>query len=347
MPVIRRSVTLSRMTQELSALKIVELRADDPAAVDAAYRIVNEVPTAHVPDLPPCCRYEHDMRLRVPMPGNERHTFLAYRDGEVAGSVQVDLPRHDNLDKAHLDVLVLPEACRQGVGRALFEHAAAFARGKGRTSALGFSPFDTEGFARSIGFEPKLTDARRRLDLSTVDEAELDRLLAEGLPKAAGYSVVRWCNVPPEELIEDLAALDSSFLDETPMGDLDYEAEKIDAERFRVTSETRARYGGRMYHTGIVHDASGRLVTWSALRVAKTIDWHAWQLITLVHPKHRGHRLGMISKIENLRYMRANEPSVRIIDTFNAEVNSHMIAINEAMGFRFRERWANWQGSIA
>jgi len=38
---------------------------------------------------------------------------------------------------------------------------------------------------------------------------------------------------------------------------------------------------------------------------------------------------------------------VRMIDTFNAEVNAHMIGINEAMGFRAVDRWANWQASVA
>ena len=83
------------------------------------------------------------------------------------------------------------------------------------------------------------------------------------------------------------------------------------------------------------------------MRVTKTIDWHAWQQITLVHPEHRGHRLGMIVKAVNLRTLRAQEPAVRMIDTFNAEVNTHMIAINEAMGFRAVDRWANWQASVA
>ena len=56
---------------------------------------------------------------------------------------------------------------------------------------------------------------------------------------------------------------------------------------------------------------------------------------------------GMITKAVNLRTMRAHEPAVRIVDTFNAEVNTHMIAINEAMGFRAVDRWANWQVSVA
>ena len=337
-------------------LRIVDLDADDPAAVDAAYLIGNEAVAADLPDLPPMCRYEHDVRVRVSMPGTDRHTFLAYRDGEPVGMVHADLPVHDNLDKAILDVLVLSQHRRQGVGRALYRHAVDFGLARGRTSAMGFSVItDRDGvptgssapFAAALGQENKLLDVRRRLDLSTADDAELDRLLATSWPKAAGYSIVQWGNLPPEELIEDLAQLDSSFLDQAPNGDLDYEPEKVDADRLRRASQVRAQYGGRRYETGVIHDATGRLVAWTAMRVARTIDWHAWQLITLVHPEHRGHRLGMIAKVVNLRTLRAQEPAVRMIDTFNAEVNAHMIAINEAMGFRAVDRWANWQASVA
>src|SRR5258708_2241847 len=57
LPVAERSVTLGRMTPHQAALEIVELDADDPAAVDAAYRLSNIGP---VPELPPNCRYKHD-----------------------------------------------------------------------------------------------------------------------------------------------------------------------------------------------------------------------------------------------------------------------------------------------
>ncbi|GAA3231704.1 GNAT family N-acetyltransferase [Dactylosporangium siamense] len=337
-------------------LRIVELDVDDPTAVEAAFTIGNEAILADLPDFPPSCRDEHEVRVRLPMPGAERHIFLAWRGDEPVGLVQADLPVYDNLDKSFLDVLVLKQHRRQGVGRALYRHAVDFGLARGRTSVMGFSVItDPDGaptgssapFATATGLENKLTDVRRRLDLSTADDAELDRLLAASWPKAAGYSTVQWGNRPPEELLEDLALLDSSFLDEAPKGDLDFEAEKVDVDRLRRTYETRAHYGARPYETGVIHDASGSLVAWSALRVAKSVDWHAWQLVTLVNPAHRGHRLGMISKVVNLRTMRAQEPAVRIVDTFNAEVNAHMIAINEAMGFRAVDRWANWQASVA
>jgi hypothetical protein len=85
------------------------------------------------------------------------------------------------------------------------------------------------------------------------------------------------------------------------------------------------------------------MVAWSALAVRKTVPEHAWQQITLVDPRHRGHRLGLVAKLVNLRYLQEHEPAVTAIDTWNAEVNRYMIAINEAMGFRAVDAWTDWQ----
>jgi len=39
-------------------------------------------------------------------------------------------------------------------------------------------------------------------------------------------------------------------------------------------------------------------------------------------------------KVENLRRVQAAEPDRTALYTWNAEVNRHMIAVNEALGFR-------------
>jgi hypothetical protein len=79
----------------------------------------------------------------------------------------------------------------------------------------------------------------------------------------------------------------------------------------------------------------------------RSCSWGAGgQLITLVDPPHRGHRLGTIVKIANLRYAMAGEPALRVVDTWNAAVNDHMISINEAIGFRAMDALVDWQRTI-
>ncbi|MEV6928789.1 GNAT family N-acetyltransferase [Dactylosporangium sp. NPDC051485] len=327
-------------------IKIVEVRADDPAAIDVTYDIGDAALRADVPDWPDGGRFSHAALFRVPAPWCERRVFLALDGDAPAGTVELELPLRDNLSNAHIEVLVAPGHRRRGIGRALYRHAAELARAAGRTTAHSFSLLAPaqEAFCAGLAMRNGLTDARRRLLIADLDHAALDRLHAGGLARADGYTVVRWVGEAPEEYLEDLAALDSSFVAEAPMGELEYEPEKVDVGRIREQQRTFAARGSRRYHTGVVHAAGGRLVAWTAMGLSEGVDWHAWQGITLVRPEHRGHRLGIVAKVENLRAMLAAEPAVTTIDTFNAASNEHMIAINEAMGFRFAGNWANWQG---
>ena len=41
------------------------------------------------------------------------------------------------------------------------------------------------------------------------------------------------------------------------------------------------------------------------------------------------------------------EPGLERVITGNADVNGHMIAINEALGFRVLDRWPHWQLDVA
>ena len=92
--------------------------------------------------------------------------------------------------------------------------------------------------------------------------------------------------------------------------------------------------------------ASGRLVAWTTLAGPEDTPAHLWQNITIVDPEHRGHRLGMVVKLENLRHAREHRPELTAVDTSNASSNEHMLAINVAMGFRAIDSWMQWQQTV-
>lgn len=341
-----------------ATLTVTPIDADDPAEVAAAYRVKALADANDVPDFPPPCRVAFDVGLRVPWPGEETHRWVARTPGgDLVGYLQIDLPTLDNLENAHIDIVVEPGHRRQGHGRALYDHAVAFLRGRGRrrlttftaeTLPEGGEPRDPgpTAFCRARGMQSALGEVRRRLDLTTVDRAALDAMLAGARAASAGYSLVRWGSVVPEEYVAGVALLDSDFLNQAPLGDLRMEAEKIDADRIRAMDQARAQFGRKAVNTAAVHDETGELVAWSGLsRPASHVE-HGGQGITLVHPAHRGHRLGLLTKIENLNYAIAEMPGLRYIDTWNAAVNQHMIAINEQMGFRAVDYWHNWQQEI-
>jgi predicted GNAT family acetyltransferase len=56
--------------------------------------------------------------------------------------------------------------------------------------------------------------------------------------------------------------------------------------------------------------------------------------VTMVLPEHRGHRLGLATKLASHRALRAQVPGCELVVTSNAEVNTHMNVINERMGYQ-------------
>ena len=88
------------------------------------------------------------------------------------------------------------------------------------------------------------------------------------------------------------------------------------------------------------------MVAVTTIASQRSTPWHAWQWITLVDPPHRGHRLGALVKLANLKSARTVQPELRVIDTWNAAVNEHMIAINEQMGYRAVDAGVNWQHDL-
>ncbi|MFF3864406.1 GNAT family N-acetyltransferase [Micromonospora sp. NPDC001898] len=334
-------------------ITITPIDPADQSAVDAAYRIRAAADAADVPDFPPLCRRRLEAGLRHPMPGLMPVWALARRDGVPAGYLGLILPQLDNTDNATVDLFVDPAHRRHGVGRALHEHGLRVLRERGRKRVVGMAVSalpdgpgrDGAGgaFAAAVGGRPALAEVRRRLDAARLDPAALDALLADARPSAAGYRTVRWRGPAPDEYVADVAHLDGRLMTDAPLGDLVWEPERVDVERMRGVERALDARGRRRYHHGAVHVASGRLVAWTLLDVDPTSSWHAFQQITIVDPAHRGHRLGLLAKVENLRYALAHEPELRFVDTFNAVANGHMIAINERLGFRPVDTWTDWQ----
>lgn len=336
-------------------IAVTPLDPADETAAGQAFDISAAQHAADVPDLP-ICRVSFLAGLVHPWPGNRTERFVAYLGDAPAGYLQVDLPTLENTENADMDLMVHPAYRRRGVGRALYERAVAIARENGRRRLMTMTVETLPGgperdgagsaFARAVGAKSALTEVRRRLRVSTVDDAALDAQLAEAWQHAKGYSVVQWREEAPEKDLDDIAYLDGRLLADAPMGDLEMEPEKVDAARIRAGEAARKARQRRLYNTAVRHDESGRLVAWTTLEFSHSVPEHSFQQITIVHPAHRGHRLGTIVKIENLRFARAQEPAVQDIDTWNAAVNDHMISINEAIGFRPVDGWTNWQQEV-
>ena len=110
--------------------------------------------------------------------------------------------------------------------------------------------------------------------------------------------------------------------------------------------EVLARQGRTKYNT-VAISAAGEVVAYSDLATTVHDPGRAYQWGTLVRRDHRGHRLGVALKVANLRLLQHERPDVLRLTTYNAEVNSHMIGVNEALGFVWDETVEEREATLA
>jgi hypothetical protein len=188
---------------------------------------------------------------------------------------------------------------------------------------------------RSVGARPVLKEVRRLLDLS--------RRPALDVPTPDGYRVVQWVDHAPDELVEGLAVLSARMSTDAPQEQMEWEPEVWDAARYRK-KEAAALARGRVRYAGAaVHEPTGQVVAMTDIGVNRGRAEVAYQWDTIVLTEHRGHGLGLALKARNHDLLVASSPDSRWVNTWNAEVNAHMVAINEQLGFEPVEYWTEWQ----
>jgi len=274
--------------------------------------------------------------------GDPREAWLA-RDlhGPVAGWYRLELPDLENIDQADLVLVVHPARRRHGLGRALLEHAAARAAEHGRSVLNGGTRHGTGGvaFARAMGAEPGLVDVQRVMDVRAMSDDQLARLRESAEQAAAGYSLVSWTGLVPEDFLGQAAALFAA-LNDAPH-DPHIAPAVWDAQRVRQrVNGLRPDYGLRTYGIAAVKEDTGEPAALTEVGVDPADPGWGHQMLTGVTREHRGHRLGLLVKTAMVEWLRAAEPQLE--QTWNAESNRYMIAVNEALGYTILGQPANW-----
>ena len=298
----------------------------------------------------------NDLRAFAAHEGTVRrfHLFAAGEQrGPTAGVALMEVPLRDNRHSAELvSVTVHPERRRHGAGRALVEHAVALGLADSRRVLncivdipLGQrSTHPSVGFARAVGFEPTLGGNKRvlRVPLESERVDELQAFIAR-VSGAERYRTFTFRTPWPEEYTDDRCELARRMSTDEPTGDSNHEEEVWDAQRIRETDDLLAAQRSIKLAAVAQHVESGRLVAFTELLLSPDRPGEAWQMATLVHPEHRGHRLGLAVKLANLEFLAEAEPSIRQVVTSNASVNEPMIAINDMLGFDIVGEGWFWQ----
>ncbi|MYV47382.1 GNAT family N-acetyltransferase [Streptomyces sp. SID2888] len=330
-------------------LEFVPLDADDDETVGQWLDLVAESATAG-PRCAPPCNVDLVGSLRFAPPATTLDDWAVRSMGRVVGALRLALP--DGAPTARVDqLLVHPGLRRRGIGRLLHGQALQLARKHGRSvltatvvESLPSGPPQDPG---AVAFAAVTGATRSDVPSGVHQWLDLNRHdpLSGGIPATpTGYALVTWGTIAPDEYAVPVSRLELSLGDE-PEDPAGQEAETR-AGYARQFETMRVGRGRRAYHTGVVHEASGRLVGYTSVSKTTGNPEYALQGMTVVHREHRGHRLGLLLKLANLEYVLRNEPAVRLLETANAEDNRPMIAVNAAMGFEPYDRWVFWTRSV-
>ncbi|MDR7251716.1 GNAT superfamily N-acetyltransferase [Nocardioides sp. BE266] len=278
-------------------------------------------------------------RVSLPAENPERGiTLIGAIDGrEMVGAGLLTRTLQDNLHSAMAFAYTRPDRVREGIGRRLVEELEVVAAGDGRTTVQSEAYLPPggsgvpEAFATAMAYAVASRESIKELNLA--DYLERREELAASAPVPDGYRILTFDTVCPEEHLESFGRLLGMLMSEVPLGELDLEDSEWTPERIRA-AEQREVAIGRHVQTAMAIAPDGSVAGVSDVRVDDS-DPAAGQVgITLVDPAHRGHRLGLALKLATHDLAVATYPELVTVDTSNAEVNTWMNAVNEALGYR-------------
>ena len=371
------SVTVGRMPRwtVLTAPSPDSLESSDAWALHGAARVSHELENRlwGYPDLMYPAHYlaahlrEHPYSIRRMLVAIPEGATIPTAD-DVAGFARLSLPIKDNTHLVNLEIYVDPDRARQGVGRALLEAAEALGAEHDRTTVIAWSEQagepspDTPGvlepptgsgrihpddaganFALRHGYTFEQAERYSVLRLP-VDAALLDQLQADAAERAgAEYRLVSWTDRCPGEWVHQVAVLETRMSTDAPMAELDMKEATWDAERVRTWEREVAESSHGYALAAAEHIPTHTLAAFTVLRYPLDHPEVVFQEDTLVLREHRGRRLGMLVKTENLRRLRELRPDAKRVHTWNAEENAYMLSINVALGFRPTGVIGTWQ----
>ncbi|GAA4754331.1 hypothetical protein GCM10023350_44640 [Nocardioides endophyticus] len=312
---------------------------DDRDAVRRLVAVTNAARVVDSPWLHPLTAHECVGDLRHGWDGEPKAAFLATADGADVGAGGYEVSAYDNLHLAWVEVEIVPSLRRLGHGSALLSWLVDRARSEGRAT-VGVAGWDAAGpraFAARHGFEQKSVEVHRRQYLGGLPTVPL--------PDAPDYELVRWPDRTPADELDALAEL-TAAINDAPTDDLDVEDEAFSPERVTAYERAWAARGHRLYRLVARHLDTGALAGQTVVAVDGERPELGEQHDTSVVAAHRGHRLGLLLKLEMLRWLSEEEPRLREIDTWNAESNDHMIGVNELLGYRIMGRVLDFQRRV-
>jgi len=282
------------------------------------------------PDLPALTYDDAVGRLRLPFPGfGEAVHRVARRRGEIVGLATVYFLEDDSSHIALTEIVVHPRARRHGVGTAMLRALVPELRARGRELVEGWQLTvggDGPKWAEALGFRTVHTVLMQTLEFSGADSS----LWNVDVP--AGYRTHRWIGAAPDDLIACYAKARQAIHD-APLGDLGYQDPQWTVQRVREREAELSAVGVEQRVVVAVHEATGAVAGLTELEVHPSDLGWGFQRDTAVLPAHRGEGLGRCVKAEMIRWLLADRPEFKRIQTTTGADNKHMSRVNHQLGF--------------
>jgi GNAT superfamily N-acetyltransferase len=338
-------------------VKITEFSAEAPELVEQAFAVATAAHRADTPENPAPVERFFKTLFSHAFPGRENHWYACIEDGVLLGHTRVTYFTDENLELAMLRFgAVHPDHRGRGIGTALLEHVERVSAERGRTTVLTGAPVYWEGgperrgdYARLLedrGYAKALTTVNRRSPVDPLGPEGEAEQYAKALAAASdAYEVRQWVGAVPDDLLDTMCRMETMIISEIPLGEIEMEVEHVTPEKLRAREAVYAAEGRIIVHS-VALDRTGEIVAWTEVAVDEGDYRDAHQAITIVDPGHRGHRLGLLLKLANLRQIRERFPHVEYIWTDNADVNAPMIAINELLKYTTVDASAEYQKKL-
>jgi len=344
------SAPATQSRTDAAEMRLVRVDPRDRAAVTASVQLTNAAQRVDDPDGHPgipelAARW---LEFGWDLEPDERYLYLPYGSDDPVAVLEIQLPTRDNRHLVWGSIVVHPDHRRLGHGSALIAEFVRRAEESGRTTIwLGCAEDDlgARAFLEFHGFHYASHDARRKQILAEVDQDEIARLQARATEAAKDYVLERLVPPIPDELLEQLVDV-TAAINDAPMGDLTFEDEVFDLARLRDIETAQQGRGDRIYRIVARHRETGVIGGHTLVGLNPLDPTHAGQGDTAVHRDHRGHRLGLLLKIEMMRWLAEVEPQVTEITTWNNADNRYMIDVNEAIGYRLSRVFAMYERTL-
>ena len=323
---------------------------DDTDRVAQAVEILNRSRLVDDPDTvePIPVLLSRSLRYGWDLEPSEMYLYRPEGSDSPIGLLNFNASARDNLHLVWAGIDVHPDHRRQGHGSAIMAEVIRRTGSIGRNTIWVGCAEDNVGarsFVEKFGFGYASHDARRRQLLADVDAAEVDRLHAKAAAAAADYVIERGTVPTPDDVLEELVEV-TAAINDAPMGDLTFEDEHFDLKRLQDIETAAAGRGDTVYRLWARHRSTGEIGGHTVVLVNPLQPNVGWQGDTAVSRAHRGHRLGLLLKIEMMRWLAVEEPQIEVIETWNQADNRHMIDVNEAIGYRLNRVFAMFERTL-